>query len=639
MAEYIPRNIPNGHKLTAEDLAHIESGVAGAYDYTDEQLAALPEGVTSVNGQTGDVMISGDGSTVDLTGYATETYVDDAVAAAPTADLTGYATKTYVNDAVSAAPAGAPQTYAVEAVKGAGHLALSQARGAERAAGGAPLPPPMVDGNFDGQKVRLTFPTRYDWSTPLPLLIMFNGSGTADLDPFDIYAQPLADAGVIVAKSTFHGQHHGSPTAMADVQNLYEWALRQFPISGVIIHGNSMGGLGALNALTTGAIPNILGVYLVDPSTNLRHRWDNGRAAEITAAYGIAGDGSNYGTKTDGYDPNLQPALDFRGVPIRIIGSTGDETVPLQQHGLLLEDKLGAQVEVWDRATAGHNTGDRFEWADLLDYIRRWVGRAALPEAVATDRAFDFNAATLPLGPVTSWVPQGGTHTTPLSPINAAPEVVRDSELGVNVVRFPDTNAGSSTPSHLATATYAAPINSPATVFIVLRDRMASGDVPPLNRRYISGTAWNDHLTLGASDTSLLRYSQPGSAIMLGDAVPTGWTVAAFCSNGASSWMRMGNSVKTFSLNPDAAARFARLRIGAEATGGANGLTGSVARVIGFSRALTTAETDAMFAELAEQYNPAMKGWKSGSIIIPSEDGTLYRLGVTSDGSLFTTSI
>jgi hypothetical protein len=39
---------------------------------------------------------------VDLTGYATETYVDDSISAIPPADLTGYATETYVDDSISA---------------------------------------------------------------------------------------------------------------------------------------------------------------------------------------------------------------------------------------------------------------------------------------------------------------------------------------------------------------------------------------------------------------------------------------------------------------------------------------------------------------------------------------------------------
>ena len=53
-------------------------------------------------------------SGVDLTGYATETYVDDAVAAVPAPDFTGYATETYVDDAVAAVPVPDVSGYATE---------------------------------------------------------------------------------------------------------------------------------------------------------------------------------------------------------------------------------------------------------------------------------------------------------------------------------------------------------------------------------------------------------------------------------------------------------------------------------------------------------------------------------------------
>lgn len=41
---------------------------------------------------------------VDLTGYATEDYVKQEIAAIPEVDLSGYATETYVNDAIAAIP-------------------------------------------------------------------------------------------------------------------------------------------------------------------------------------------------------------------------------------------------------------------------------------------------------------------------------------------------------------------------------------------------------------------------------------------------------------------------------------------------------------------------------------------------------
>lgn len=58
--------------------------------YVDDAIAAIPA--------------------PDFTGYATETYVDDAIAAIPETDLTGYATETYVTTAVSNLVDSAPTT-------------------------------------------------------------------------------------------------------------------------------------------------------------------------------------------------------------------------------------------------------------------------------------------------------------------------------------------------------------------------------------------------------------------------------------------------------------------------------------------------------------------------------------------------
>lgn len=58
--------------------------------YVDNAIAAIPP--------------------ADLTGYATETYVDNAISAIPEVDLTGYATETYVTTAVSNLVDAAPST-------------------------------------------------------------------------------------------------------------------------------------------------------------------------------------------------------------------------------------------------------------------------------------------------------------------------------------------------------------------------------------------------------------------------------------------------------------------------------------------------------------------------------------------------
>ena len=60
----------------------------------------------------------------DLTGYATETYVDDAIAAIPETDLTGYATETYVDDAIAAIPEVDLSGYVTQADLAAGTITV-----------------------------------------------------------------------------------------------------------------------------------------------------------------------------------------------------------------------------------------------------------------------------------------------------------------------------------------------------------------------------------------------------------------------------------------------------------------------------------------------------------------------------------
>lgn len=249
------------------------------------------------------------------------------------------------------------------------------AAGARHHAGTA-LPANPTDFTANGEAARLTFPSRYSDATPVPLVIQFEGMSDRSIEPRWAYKLAVQEAGALYGKCNFHGDSYGSPSAMADARALYEYALRLAPISGVILSGNSMGGIAALNALHTGTIPNVLGVYLTDPTYDLRQRYDNGRAPEIKAAYGLAADGSDYATKTAGYDPALAPVADFRGVPIKMIASSGDTSVPLALHGQKLKERLAGanKVELIDTGTAGHNTDDRFSATEFVKFITAACG-------------------------------------------------------------------------------------------------------------------------------------------------------------------------------------------------------------------------------------------------------------------------
>lgn len=80
------------------ELTAVESDLQGQINAA---IAAIPEVDLSpyyTKTET-DVLLAN--VSVDLTGYATETYVNNKIAAIPSVDLTGYATETYVNNAVS----------------------------------------------------------------------------------------------------------------------------------------------------------------------------------------------------------------------------------------------------------------------------------------------------------------------------------------------------------------------------------------------------------------------------------------------------------------------------------------------------------------------------------------------------------
>ena len=223
-----------------------------------------------------------------------------------------------------------------------------------------------------GQASRIEFPSA---SRTVPLVIQFKGLGQGG-DGFQVPAMAAAAkaAGWAVATSNFHGDGYGSPTVMTDVRAiLAQAAAAGVTFSRVVVWGNSMGGAAALNAVLTRTV-KVSGVYLTDPVVSLRHRYDNGRASQIQAAYGIASDGSNYVTKTAGYDPALRRMGDYPLVSYRVVASSRDALVPMSAHGSVLLSKLGSnRVKLLNVGTTGHNTADRFITNDFTGWLSRFA--------------------------------------------------------------------------------------------------------------------------------------------------------------------------------------------------------------------------------------------------------------------------
>lgn len=228
----------------------------------------------------------------------------------------------------------------------------------------------------NSQNARLTSVSPYSGDSPLLLCIYVGGvDGNTDLNVPAHYVDSITD-GVIWARCQFSGNSYGSPAAMQDMRDVYNQACRLAPVGGVVLVGNSMGAIVAINAVTTGAIPGVLGVYITDPVVNLRQRYDGTRKAMISAAYGIASNGSDYDVKTAGHDPALRNWSAFRGVPFHIIGSTGDTTVPFASNGQVLATKLAGHNDVTliTRTSAGHGSPDRFSLELLRDFLAKVAG-------------------------------------------------------------------------------------------------------------------------------------------------------------------------------------------------------------------------------------------------------------------------
>lgn len=225
----------------------------------------------------------------------------------------------------------------------------------------------------NNQNARLTFPTPYAQDDPMLLVIYFGGVGSGPtLTPPPEYAAANND-GIIWARCNFEGDHYGSPRCMQDVAEVYATACKQAPVGGVVLLGNSMGGMGALNALLTKAVPGVLGLYLTDPVCNLWDRYNSSRQSLIQAAYDINSNGSNYSTQTAGYDPVLRHWSDFRGVPVYCIASSGDDLVPFATNAKQLYDTFSGHLDftLVDKGTAGHNAADRFDPTALRNFLRK----------------------------------------------------------------------------------------------------------------------------------------------------------------------------------------------------------------------------------------------------------------------------
>lgn len=241
----------------------------------------------------------------------------------------------------------------------------------------SPSPARMLDAS--GQTVRVALPPSYDARVPAPVVIYCHGNGQSAQSIVGA-AAPLAvqksllDAGFIVAAHDQHGNNWGSDQAVDDLVATYRYIRDKYALGPVVLLGESMGGLSSQRAIIDRRIP-VVGWAGLYPVCDLRWMYDNLDAAAIRTAHGIASDGSDYATKTEGRNPILAPPDAFRGLPMRFYVSPGDTRVPRVNHGDPQAARLASFAKECAVVTASGEHGDASHWqgTDLAAFFGRCV--------------------------------------------------------------------------------------------------------------------------------------------------------------------------------------------------------------------------------------------------------------------------
>lgn len=228
-----------------------------------------------------------------------------------------------------------------------------------------------------GQAAELLMPANYNGT----LVIYYHGVG-GDQDSYrsEAVLQPLMgrilQAGYAVASCNNHGNNWGNQDSIDDTVALYAWARQQLgTVSNVIHFSQSMGGMAGLNTIASGLVPvaGWLGIY---PVCSLAAMFDSNSgtyAAQIRTAYGIAGDGSDYATQTDGYDPLELAASTWNGIPMRMFASASDTVVDKAENADAFATKVDgfATENTVVACTGNHGDASHFQPDDVLVFFKR----------------------------------------------------------------------------------------------------------------------------------------------------------------------------------------------------------------------------------------------------------------------------
>lgn len=261
---------------------------------------------------------------------------------------------------------------------------------------------------------------------PVPVVWYYHGSGGDHNALEGGYRSPALstiDKGGIAICQKAGGTLYTNPTALALQQAGWDYIARLFTVSANTLRSTSGGGILATEVYGMRLIPNIVGMYGVNASYDLRAMYDQGgrSQASVILAYG------DDLAAIEARNPARLPASTWTGTKLRVVVSSPsgtDTIVPPEQHGLLLRERalpVAAEASVRTH-TNGHNTPG-FAASDFVAAMGRWGSFpvVATPTPTATATATATPTPTASPTPTKTATPTASPSPTPTKTATPTP--------------------------------------------------------------------------------------------------------------------------------------------------------------------------------------------------------------------------
>ncbi|MCK7358475.1 hypothetical protein L8O13_14835 [Enterobacter roggenkampii] len=230
---------------------------------------------------------------------------------------------------------------------------------------------------------RIVTPAGYDSRKPRPAVMLFHGNGTnerswATNSNYDKISKAFVSDGFIVISAAVSGSYStwGNASAQACYYSAYRNLLQNYNISAFSVFANSMGGIEFFNTLASENIGVPCCFVGTSPTANLLSCYNSSTlTSSIKTAYDIASDGSDYTTKTAGFDPVLKRADEFLGVP-QLWLTASDDTIVLPTENRDVMMKLSAistrKISKVDGITGGHSFDVSPYLTTIVNFVRSY---------------------------------------------------------------------------------------------------------------------------------------------------------------------------------------------------------------------------------------------------------------------------